>query len=323
MNKPKKLLKGDKIATISLSWGGAGEFPLRYNQGKKQLQETFGLEVVETKNSLKSAEYIYKNPKARAEDLMEAFEDKSIKAIVSNIGGDDSVRILPFLDLKIIEQNPKIFLGFSDSTITHIACYKSGLISFYGTSVLIGFAETGGMHKYQIDDINRTLFSSKSIGRIMPNTEGWTNEMLEWGDIKFCNTKRKLNKNGNWNFLQGTKITKGKLLGGCLDVLEFIKDTEFNIESNEWQDKIMFIETSELIMQPESFEYIIRNYASQGIFEKINGLIVARPYDNKYSKEYNEILLQIIKMNEEIPSCQLLPKWILATLALYLQFHTV
>ena len=116
--KPKALSPGDKVATISLSWGGAGELLHRYNQGKSQLQNIFGLEVVETKNALKAAEYIYKNPKARADDLMEAFSDPSVKAIISNIGGDDSIRTLPFIDLNIIGKNPKIFLGFSDSTVS-------------------------------------------------------------------------------------------------------------------------------------------------------------------------------------------------------------
>jgi muramoyltetrapeptide carboxypeptidase LdcA involved in peptidoglycan recycling len=128
------LTKGDTVATISLSWGGAGELLHRYEIGKKQLQDTFGLRVVETKNALRSADYISKNPKARADDLMEAFSDKSIKAIISNIGGDDSIRTLPYTDLSIIRDNPKIFLGFSDSTVTHFACYKAGLTSFYGTS---------------------------------------------------------------------------------------------------------------------------------------------------------------------------------------------
>jgi muramoyltetrapeptide carboxypeptidase LdcA involved in peptidoglycan recycling len=128
--KPKSLQKGDAVATISLSWGGAGELLHRYEIGKKQLQDNFGLKVFETRNALKSAGYIEKNPKARADDLMEAFSDKSIKAIISNIGGDDSIRTLPFIDLSVIRNNPKIFLGFSDTTITHFACYKAGLTSF-------------------------------------------------------------------------------------------------------------------------------------------------------------------------------------------------
>ena len=107
---------------------------------------------------------------------MEAFSDKSIKAIISNIGGEDSILTLPFTDLSVIRQNPKIFLGFSDTTITHFAWYKAGLASFYGTSLLIGFAENGGMHQYQIDDIKRPFFSTASIGQIFPSESGWTSE---------------------------------------------------------------------------------------------------------------------------------------------------
>jgi len=169
MIKPKKLKRGDKIATISLSWGGAGDIPFRYEAAKEQLQKQFDLEVVETKHSLKPSDWIYKNPKARAEDLMEALEDKSIKAIFSNIGGEESVRTLPYIDLEIIKNNPKIFIGFSDTTVTHFCFYKAGITSFYGTSTLVGFAENGGMHQYQIDDINRSLFSSEIIGAIQPN----------------------------------------------------------------------------------------------------------------------------------------------------------
>ena len=164
LTRPQLLKPGDTVATLSLSWGGAGTFPHRYEAGKKQLEDVFGLNVIETKNALKSADYIYKNPQARAEDLMEAFSDSSVKAIISNIGGDDSIRTLPFTDLSVIRNNPKIFLGFSDTTVTHMACYKADLTSFYGTSVLVGFAENGGMHQYQIEDIKRTLFSTEPIG---------------------------------------------------------------------------------------------------------------------------------------------------------------
>lgn len=47
--QPKLLQEGDTVATISLSWGGAGELAHRYEWGKKQLQDIFGLKVEETK----------------------------------------------------------------------------------------------------------------------------------------------------------------------------------------------------------------------------------------------------------------------------------
>lgn len=148
MIKPKRLKPGDKVAAVTLSWGGPGTIPGRYEAGKRQLEEEFGLKVVEMPNTMRSAEWIHANPKARAEDLMAAFADPSIKAIFSTIGGDESVRILPYLDLKVIQNNPKIFMGYSDTTVTHLACYKAGLTSFYGPSFMAGFAENCGMLPY-------------------------------------------------------------------------------------------------------------------------------------------------------------------------------
>jgi muramoyltetrapeptide carboxypeptidase LdcA involved in peptidoglycan recycling len=299
--KPKVLRQGDKVTTISLSWGGAGEIPHRYQIGKRQLEDNFEVSVVESRNALKSADWLYKNPQARAEDLMEAFSDNSIKAIFSNIGGEDSIKILPFIDLSVLTKNPKIFLGCSDTTITHLACYKAGLTSFYGTSILGGFAENGGMFQYEIDDIKRTLFSSGPIGQILPNMNGWTSERLEWTDIRLANQKRKLTESQGWNFLQGTSKVQGKLIGGCVEVLEFLKATEYWFEPDDWDNSILFLETSELMMPPMNFKWIIWNYAAQGVFHKIKGVILGRPYDNKFTEEYNKILLQIIRDELQLP----------------------
>lgn len=296
--KPKKLNIGDKIATISLSWGGAGELPHRYQFGKKQIESHFRLEVVETKHALKSADWIYKNPEARAEDLMEAFSDNSIKAIITNIGGEESIRTLPYIDLNTIINHPKIFLGFSDTTITHFACMKAGLSSFYGTSLLVGFAENTGMHSYQIDDLKKTLFSSEIIGQIQPNIEGWTSERLEWFDQPKMHQKRKLNPTTGWNYLQGEGKVQGRLIGGCMEVLEFLKGTNYWPEKNEWNNTILFLETSEDMPLPVYFKWWLRNFAAQGIFNQINGVIVGRPYNNQYTNEYNDILLKVIKEEE-------------------------
>lgn len=294
MQKPRKLQPGDKVAAITLSWGGAGKFTHRYLAGKKQLERLFEVEVVETPHALKPPHWIYKNPQARADDLMQAFEDKSIRAIISTIGGDDSIRILPYIDTSVIGRNPKIFLGFSDTTITHFACYKAGLVSFYGTSIMSGFAESGGMFPYEVAYLRKALCSSAPIGIIYPNQEGWTSEFLDWAIPQNQNSMRKLNTTEGWQFLQGKGKTEGKLLGGCLEVLEFLKGTDYWLDKREWQNAILFLETSELMPSPDHFRWALRNYAAQGILSSINGILLGRPYDNKFSGEYNQVLLQVI-----------------------------
>lgn len=129
----------------------------------------------------------------------------------------------------------------------------------------------------------------------MPNESGWTSERLDWNDVELQLVKRKLNDSKRWNYLQGSSLVKGRLIGGCVEVLEFLKGTDFWISPTEWQDAIMFLETSEEMVEPIYFRRILRNYAAQGIFQKINGLIVGRPYDSKFTADYNGILLEVIR----------------------------
>lgn len=105
--KPQKLNNGDKVAAITLSWGGPGTFPYRFEIGKQRLESIFGFHVIPTKYALKGQKWISANPQARANDLMNAFLDPNIKGIISNIGGNDSIKLLPFIDLNIIKKIQK------------------------------------------------------------------------------------------------------------------------------------------------------------------------------------------------------------------------
>lgn len=292
--RPEALHPGDKVATISLSWGGAGDLPHRYAKGRERLETVFGLEVTETRHALRPAAWIYQHPQARAEDLMEAFADSSVKAVISNIGGEDSLRMLKYVDINVIKNNPKIFLGFSDSTVTHFLCLKAGLGSFYGPSLLTGFAENLEMHPYQVQDIRRTLFSADAIGKISPPTDGWTSEYLDWFDPSLQNTKRKLAPHTGWRFVRGSGIARGRLIGGCMEVLEMLKGTAYWPGPEHWKDGILFFETSEDKPRPEHVRYWLRNYAATGILAGAKGIIFGRPYDNEHAEAYEAALVNVL-----------------------------
>lgn len=297
MIKPRKLNPGDKIATVSLSWGGPSIFPQRYQIGVQQLQKEFGLQVVEMPNTLKDASWLAQNPKARADDLMQAFADPSIKGIVATIGGNDSIRLLPYLDLGVIRENPKIFMGYSDTTISHLVCYKAGLVSFYGPSIMLEFAENGGMFPYMVQSLRQTIFSSEVIGEVKQSTEGWTVERLDWGNPENQNVKRRLNPSKGWKFLQGTGIHRGRLIGGCIEVFDWARGTE--LFPTHWQDAILFLETSEDAPPPEFVKYTLRVYATMGILSRLSGILFARPYDDEAKfAEYDRAILQVVHDEE-------------------------
>lgn len=292
--KPKKLKVGDIVATVSLSWGGAGDKELlwRYNLGKKRLQEQFGIQVVEMPNTLKGSEYLYNHPEKRAEDLMQAFSDKSIKAIFSCIGGYESVRMLPYIDFNIIANNPKIFIGYSDTTITHYICLKAGLSSFYGASVLAELAENVEIFDYTSKWLKKVLFDASPIG-LIPATEEWTGERLEWSESNAFVKKTMVNNTG-YEGLQGKGTIRGRLIGGCIEVMEMIKGTSLWPSKDVFEDAILFFETSEDMPDPKYVEYWLRNYGSQGILQKVNAIIFGKPYQEKYYNEYKNAIMTVV-----------------------------
>lgn len=294
LQKPARLQRGDRVATVSLSWGGAGdpEISWRYYQGKRRLEEIFGLEVVEMPHTLKGSGFVYLNPQKRAEDLMRAFRDPLIKGIFACIGGDDSVRLLPYIDFSVIRDNPKVFLGYSDTTITHLICLKAGLTSFYGPSVLAEFGENVAMHDYTTHWVDKVLFRPEVIGSIPPATS-WTSEYLPWLEEN-KDRSRKMLPNSGYEILQGSGVVQGRLIGGCLEVLEFAKETVIWPSLDRWSNTILFFETSEDKPDPKLVEYWLRNYGSQGILEEINGIIWGKPYANKYYEEYKVAITKIL-----------------------------
>lgn len=293
--KPAALKKGDKIATVSLSWGGAGDKEIlwRYNQGKKRLQEEFGLEVIEMEHTLKGSEYLYNHPEKRAEDFMNAFKDNSIKGIFSCIGGDESIRMLPFIDFEVIRDNPKVFIGYSDTTVAHFMCLKAGISSFYGPAILSEFAENVNMFDYTKHWVDKVLFNTEQIGEIY-TSDIWTSDRLPW-DESNKNIKRNTKTHEGIEVLQGDGKVKGKLIGGCLEVLEMIKGTKLWPEEESWEDTILFLETSEDMPSPTYFEYWLRNYGSQGILGKVNGVVFGKPDNNKYYEEYKNAINRVIR----------------------------
>lgn len=292
--KPQSLKRGDKVATVSLSWGGAGDEALlwRYNLGKKRLQEQFGLEVIEMPNTLKGSDYLYRHPEKRAEDLMAAFADTSIKAIFSCIGGDESVRMLPYVDLDVIKNNPKIFIGYSDTTITHFMCLKANLSSFYGVSVLAELAENVKIFDYTAHWLEKVLFDPSPIC-LIPAAGEWTGERIGWSEDNASAAKTMVENQG-YEFLQGQGVVRGRLVGGCIEVMEMMKGTSLWPSGDIFQDAVLFFETSEDTPEPSYVECWLRNYGSQGILQKSKAIIFAKPYQEKYYDEYKASIMKIV-----------------------------
>ncbi len=292
------LKRGSRVAAVSSSWGGPGTFPHRFEAGKRQLEEAFEVELVCMEHTLAPAEWLAKNPRARARDLMQAFSDPTIDGIISSIGGDDSIRLIPYLDFDLMRNNPKVYLGYSDSTVTHFACLKAGLVSFFGPSVMAGFAENGGLFPYMVDSVRKTLFSTEVIGELKPNSGGWTKEIISWEKPENQEICKKLSPCTPWRFLNGKGQLRGRLIGGCLEVISWLVGTPLWPEQDAWNNAIFFLETSEDAPPPEEVKRFLRHMAAIGVLERISALLFVRPGGQYVAEEqfadYDRAVLEVV-----------------------------
>lgn len=304
MIKPQRLKKGDKVAIVSLSSGMLGdeEYTHKYRLGKKRLEEKFGLQVVAMPHALKGSSYLYEHPEKRAEDFMNAFLDPSIRAIITSIGGDDTIRFLPYIDYEVIRNNPKVFMGFSDTTANHLMMFKAGVVSYYGPALMTDFAEYGEMYEYTETAVRELLFEGKGNFEI-EKCPYWINEFVPWDEKNMDKTRNRTTDKKGYEIIQGGSTATGRLFGGCIDAFPMYIGTEVWPSPDELKDSILFLETSEDYPSPDFLAFYLRNLGAQGILEQTNGIIVGKPIYEKYYEEYKPVYCKIMKEfnREHIP----------------------
>jgi muramoyltetrapeptide carboxypeptidase LdcA involved in peptidoglycan recycling len=213
-------------------------------------------------------------PEARAADLNDAFADPQIAAVFSVIGGDDSVRILPHLDVDAIVEHPKIMLGYSDTTTQLTWLAQHGLVTFNGPSVMAGFAQAAHLPG-MIEHVRDMLFAPADTYDYRPFPQ-WSAGYPTWSQQDGTRVNR-LRRNTGWRWLRGSAPRSGRLFGGCIDVMDMLVGTPYWPTAEFFDDVILFVETSEDRPSPAQVGYWLRNYGAQGILQRIAGLVVGRP----------------------------------------------
>jgi len=285
------LKPGAKVASICLSDGLASTFPDLYSLGKKHIEEHFGLHVVPMTNTFRSAEELYENPRLRVDDFYEAWERSDIDGIISVIGGDDSIRLLRHLDSTRIRKHCKIFIGSSDTTVTHLYLHQCGIRSFYGPAVLFGFADTGGLYSYTSDSFRKSVMSNDPIGELKPFLGDSVAGYTSWKNPD-PEKRPETRLNPPWQWINGTGLWTGRLFGGCIEVLSPLSMATRIWPSNTdfWNDKILFLEYSKELANPDFSLWFARNLAAQGILHCIKGLLLGRQHFSISNEDGTQIL---------------------------------
>ncbi|KZN58755.1 hypothetical protein N473_04790 [Pseudoalteromonas luteoviolacea CPMOR-1] len=308
MIKPKPLQAGSNIAILSPSAGLSCVFPHIYQLGIKNLTE-MGFNVLEYPTTKMGAKEVFDNPKARAEDINCAFADGNVHGIISLIGGEDSARILKYLDPEIIQANPKLFMGYSDFTAVSVFVNQLGLVTFNGPSVMAGLAQIHNLPEEYRAYIKAFLYGELE-DTTLPTFSHFYDGYPDWSSVSTAGQLNPTQSNVGPRFFGDNPVDAGKvsgqLFGGCIEVLEMLKGTQYWPAADFWQGKVLFLETSQEKPTLDYVKYWLRNYGVMGVFEQLSGLLVgrARDYSADEKAQLDEVILSVIRDEFE---CHSLP----------------
>ena len=192
------------------SWGGPSVFPHVFERGLDVLRRVFDFEVREMPSARRAARELGADPRARADDLNAAFADPSVRAIVSSIGGVDSVRILPFLDPSLALANPKCCSGSRTPRRSSRSTTMAGLVTFNGPSVMAGFAQIEAFPG-AVDHVRSLLFEPAPTFEYRPFAE-WVDGYRDWRDPSNAGAVGERRAHDGWRWLQGSGVARR---GGC------------------------------------------------------------------------------------------------------------
>ena len=240
--KPARLLPGDTIGVVSPASPPADA---RNIDRAVAALEALGYQVKLMPHVRQRHGFLAGSDRDRADDLMRAFTDRKVKAILCVRGGHGVTRILPRLDFAAIRKNPKIFVGYSDLTALHCALRShANLISFHGPMLNADFV----MHrfpKFIRESFLRTLMQPAAPGGICTGYKGKTISVLRGG------------------------TATGELIGGNLTMLCALLGTPWQ---PVFRRKILFFE--DVNEPPYRFDRMLTQLLNAGLLQQVAGIAI-------------------------------------------------
>jgi len=281
---PKKLEKGDEIRVVAPSCSISIISQANREISNKRLAD-LGLKISFSKNVEETDDFGSSSIKSRVADLHKAFSDKKVKAVFTVIGGFNCNHLLKYLDWNLIKNNPKIFIGFSDTTALQNAIFaKTGLVTYSGPAWST-FGQK--LHfDYTMDYFKKCLMTNE-VSEIKPAKE-WTDDA--W---YIDQDKRNPIKNDGWLVINKGKAT-GTIIGANLCTLNLLQGTEY---MPSLKDSILFLEDDETSKYVD-FDRNLQSLIHLPDFKGVRGIVMGRFQKN--TNMTNSKLIQIIKTKAEL-----------------------
>lgn len=269
---PSKPAAGDRVAVLSPSAGLPEVFPAVFDLGLRRLREDLGLVPVEYPTTRRMGT----TPRERAEDLHAAFADPDIKAVLTSIGGEDQIKVLPHLDPELIRANPKPFFGYSDNTNLLNYLWNLGVVSYHGAAVMVQLGRGGRMHPATEASLRAALFTHGAYE--LPAPTDFTDAERSWAEPTWLGSEPEMTPSEPWEWLGGSHAVTGRSWGGNLEIIDF------NLRASRWLQPpaayagaVLLLETSEELPSPDLVYRILMGMGERGMLEQFAAVLVARP----------------------------------------------
>ncbi|MEO7119410.1 MAG: LD-carboxypeptidase, partial [Candidatus Limnocylindrales bacterium] len=178
----------------------------------------------------------------------------------------------------------------------HVAYHLAGLVTFYGPSVMAGFAQMRHFPEAAAH-ARAMLFGEVASGEFVPLPR-WVDAYAPWTSPDGASGIGPSFEHDGWRWLNGARATTGRLFGGCIDTLEMLKGTAWwpNADPDFWRDRVLFLETSEDKPTPSMVRTWLRNYGAAGVFERIAALWIgrARDYSAEEKAQLDYVLMDVV-----------------------------
>lgn len=294
---PNKLQKGDTIRIIAPSTSGSIVSENNKMLSAKRFAE-MGLNVTFSKHINECDNFRSSSIESRIEDLHEAFADKSVKAILTMIGGFNSNQLLRYIDYDLIKQNPKIFCGYSDITALQNAIFaKTKLVTYSGPHF-----STFAMEKnfdFTLNHFKNILFPENSSRNCESKIESLEIKPSEfWSDDAWYidqNNRHFIPNSGYTVINEGS--AEGTIIGGNLCTFNLLHGTEF---MPSLKNSILFLEEDEMngALTARNFDRDLQSIIHLPDFKEVRGMVIGR--FQKKSEMTNEKIHTIISSKKEL-----------------------
>ncbi len=295
---PKSLESGFKIGVTATSAGFTeGPDLIRLESGVKHFKD-LGYPVVVTDNVRRCEKGRSSDGPTRAHELLQLVLNPEVRAIIAASGGDYLVEMLPYVDFKLMKENPKWMQGFSDTT---------GLVFTITTNLDIATIYTNNFSSFGMGTWHSSLYDNLRIleGKdLIQHSFDWYQDGYQpriTGLEEFVPEKEV-----KWINLYPTKYDQkeeleitGRLLGGCLDVCLNLVGTKYDkvkeFAHRYQQDKILWFFES-YALNSEALTRGLWQLMEAGWFEHAAGFVFGRPciYDTDTDTSYKDVVLSVL-----------------------------